>query len=62
MRGIKITGEESLELQQAIEPLILKYGETEVKNEIEYIINWCIGNEDAFEKFIDEQLEVERRK
>jgi hypothetical protein len=41
----RISQEESLELQKPLEALILKYGEKEVRHEIEYIINWCIGEE-----------------
>ena len=59
--AIKITQEESIELQKALIPLVMKYGETEVRYEVEYIINWC--NEDTLERsMIDKQLEAERKK
>ena len=41
----KISQEESIELQNTLEPLVLKYGKTEVRHEIEYVINWCIGED-----------------
>ena len=38
----KITQEESIELQKVLEALTIKYGEEEVKHEVNYILNWCI--------------------
>lgn len=39
---ILITQEEFIELEKVLTPLIKRYGETEVLDEIEYIINWVI--------------------
>jgi len=41
-KAIEITQEESIELEKALTPLILKYGKSEVLAEVSYIVNFII--------------------